>query len=408
MLESDTWSVANDKSAPLDCEGIVSSMRAVALKPPLPEVQVRDGTADDLDALIELETKVFATDRMSRKSLRHFLSSRTAKILVAECEGRIAGSAVVLFRPKSAIARLYSIAVAPHSSGRGVGPLLLAAAEQAALDNDRLYLRLEVHEKNHRAIARYRKAGYHEFGRHHQYYEDKGHALRFEKLLTPNIATLKHPPPYFHQTTEFTCGPACMMMALAWADRSFRPSPAYEFRLWREATTIFMSSGPGGCEPYGLAVALNRHGLEPEVHVNRRGPYFLETAKSADKRRVMRITQDDFRREAEAMGIQTHLTPARESALQAVLTSTFDAGGAAIVLVSGHQMIPTGLAHWVFAFGHEGRYVLVHDPAAIRDSEGVAVAPETYAVPWSIFARMTQYGPDKLSAVVLIRKGAAS
>jgi ribosomal protein S18 acetylase RimI-like enzyme len=383
-------------------------MRAVALKPPLPEVQIRSGTADDLDALLELETKVFATDRMSRKSLRHFLGSPTAKILIAESEGRIAGSAVVLFRPKSAIARLYSIAVAPHSSGRGIGPLLLAAAEQAAMDGDRLYLRLEVHEKNHRAIARYRKAGYHEFGRHRHYYEDKGHALRFEKLLAPNIAKLKHPPPYFHQTTEFTCGPACMMMALAWADRSFHPSPAYEFRLWREATTIFMSSGPGGCEPYGLAVALKRHGLSPEVHVNRRGPYFLETAKSADKRRVMRITQDDFRREADAMGIQTHLTPARGSALQPALTSTFDAGGAAIVLVSGHQMIPTGLAHWVFAFGHEGRYVLVHDPAAIRDGEGVAVAPETYAVPWSIFARMTQYGPDKLSAVVVIRKGAAS
>jgi ribosomal protein S18 acetylase RimI-like enzyme len=378
-------------------------MRAAILKLPSPEIHVRAGVPADLEALTDLETKVFATDRMSRRSVRRFLTASTAAVIVADYEGRITGSAVVLFRPNSAIARLYSIAVAPQCSGLGIGPALLAAAEEAALARDCLYLRLEVHEKNHRAIARYRKAGYREFGRHHEYYEDKGHALRFEKLLTTRVAGLKRAPPYFHQTTEFTCGPACMMMTLAWADRSFRRSPACEFRLWREATTIFMSSGPGGCEPYGLAVTLKRHGLSPEVHVNRRGPYFLETAKSADKRRVMRVTQEDFRREAESLGIVTHLI--RDTALVPTLMNAFDSGAAAIVLVSGHQMIPTGLAHWVFAFGHEGRYVLVHDPAAIRDERGDALAPETYAVPWPVFSRMTRYGPDKLSAAVLVRKG---
>jgi ribosomal protein S18 acetylase RimI-like enzyme len=383
--------------------GIFVVMRAATLKQPSLEIHVRTGHAADLEALADLETKVFATDRMSRRSLRHFLSAPTAAVLVAEYDGRITGSAVVLFRPNSAIARLYSIAVAPHCSGYGIGPALLTAAEDAALARDCLYLRLEVHEKNHRAIARYRKAGYREFGCYNRYYEDKGHALRFEKLLTPRIAGLKHAPPYFHQSTEFTCGPACMMMTLAWADRSFRPSPACEFRLWREATTIFMSSGPGGCEPYGLAVTLKRHGLSPEIHVSRHGPYFLETAKSTDKRRVMRVTQEDFRREALSLGIATHLT--RDGALVPTLISALDSGAAAIVLVSGHQMMPTGLAHWVFAFGHEGRYVLVHDPAAMRDDQGRAVAAETHAVPWSVFARMTRYGPDKLSAAVLVRKG---
>jgi hypothetical protein len=117
----------------------------------------------------------------------------------------------------------------------------------------------------------------------------------------------------------------------------------------------------------------------------------------------MRVTQEDFRRQAESLGIATHLT--RNGALVPTLIKALDSGAAAIVLVSGHQMMPTGLAHWVFAFGHEGRYVLVHDPAAKRDDKGRAVAAETHAVPWSVFARMTQYGPDKLSAAVLVRKG---
>ena len=144
---------------------------------------IRRGRAADLNDLVELETQVFASDRMSRRSLRHFLAARSATVLVAEHAGRIAGCAVILFRPNSSIARLYSIAVAPQNAGLGLGPALLAACEQAAMARRRKTLRLEVHEKNHRAISRYRKAGYRQFGCHAAYYDDEGDALRFEKQL---------------------------------------------------------------------------------------------------------------------------------------------------------------------------------------------------------------------------------
>ena len=90
--------------------------------------------AADLDALDALEHRVFATDHLSRRSLRHFLGSPTAEVMVAEQDGDLAGTAIVLFRPRSSVARLYSIAVAPHMGGRGVGPMLLAAAEAAAVE----------------------------------------------------------------------------------------------------------------------------------------------------------------------------------------------------------------------------------------------------------------------------------
>jgi ribosomal protein S18 acetylase RimI-like enzyme len=149
----------------------------------------RRGRLADLDDLCDLEAKVFANDRMSRRSLRHFLVSRSATVIVAVHRGRVAGCAVVLFRPDSPIARLYSIAVAPASTGRGLGPALLTAAEAAALAKRRRTLRLEVHVRNQRAIARYRKAGYRQFGRHVGYYADQGDALRFEKQLTREKST---------------------------------------------------------------------------------------------------------------------------------------------------------------------------------------------------------------------------
>jgi hypothetical protein len=46
-------------------------------------------------------------------------------------------------------------------------------------------MRLEVHEHNTRAIARYEKSGYRLFGRHRDYYDDHATALRFEKPLDP-------------------------------------------------------------------------------------------------------------------------------------------------------------------------------------------------------------------------------
>ncbi len=150
---------------------------------PVVSARLRRGRMSDLDALVALEQAVFTVGVLSRRSLRHFLGSPGAALIVAEASGRLAGYALVLFPPRSRMARLYSIAVAPHVGRRGVGPLLLAAAEQAAERRKRRALRLEVHEHNTRAIARYEKSGYRLFGRHRAYYDDRADALRFEKLL---------------------------------------------------------------------------------------------------------------------------------------------------------------------------------------------------------------------------------
>ncbi len=148
-------------------------------------VAVRRSRPTDLDELSALESQVFSVNRMSRRSLRWLLASPSAEILVAEAQADFAGAAVVLFRANSDIARLYSLAVVPHLTGRGIGTALIAAVEKAAWSRKCRFVRLEVHEKNHGAIVCYRKAGYQQFDRRHEYYEDKGHALRFEKRIAP-------------------------------------------------------------------------------------------------------------------------------------------------------------------------------------------------------------------------------
>lgn len=154
-------------------------------RPKAAPARLRRGRRSDLAALLALESAVFTVDHLSRRSFRRFLASPNAGLIVAEESGTLAGYALVLYPARSTIARLYSIAVAPHIGRRGVGPLLLAAAEKAAQQRRRRAMRLEVHEHNTRAIARYEKSGYRLFGRHHDYYDDHATALRFEKPLDP-------------------------------------------------------------------------------------------------------------------------------------------------------------------------------------------------------------------------------
>jgi ribosomal protein S18 acetylase RimI-like enzyme len=147
------------------------------------KVKLRRGRLSDLSALVALERAVFTTDVVSRRSFRHFLGSPNAVLLIAETKSQCAGYVLVLCPPRSKHARLYSIAVAPHSGGRGIGPLLLAAAERTARRRGRRAMRLEVQEHNTRAIARYEKSGYRLVGRQHAYYDNGDDALRFEKPL---------------------------------------------------------------------------------------------------------------------------------------------------------------------------------------------------------------------------------
>lgn len=161
----------------------------VATRPrPRPAPGIRVAEPDDLDALVELESRCFRGDRMSRRSFANALRSPRASILTLPGYAglELAGAVVLLFRSDSPAARLYSIAVAPEMRGRGLGGRLLAAAEAAARQRGATVIRLEVGVRNKTALALYQKSGYGIVGRIACYYEDGSDAWRLEKPLVPS------------------------------------------------------------------------------------------------------------------------------------------------------------------------------------------------------------------------------
>jgi len=160
--------------------------RAAAFQPPF---RIRPARAADLAALVELENRVFATDRMSARQWRLHLRSDTAPILVAERGSALIGAAVVFFHASHRIARLYSISVAPEARGEGVGEALLRAAERLAMRRGSAIMRLEVRADNLPARKLYERHGYEPFAARARYYEDGCDATRYEKAISPRRAS---------------------------------------------------------------------------------------------------------------------------------------------------------------------------------------------------------------------------
>lgn len=144
---------------------------------------VRDARSADLDALLALEQASFDGDRLSPRQYRHHLRSASARLLIVEDGARLLGSAVLLFRRGTRVARLYSLAVDPAARGRGVGRRLLAAAERAARSRDCARIRLEVRADNLAAQALYETAGYRRCGQRKGYYADGADAWLYQKPL---------------------------------------------------------------------------------------------------------------------------------------------------------------------------------------------------------------------------------
>ncbi len=150
----------------------------------LPTLRIRRAVADDLDALVALEQRSFNQDRLSRAQYRRHLDSDSAQILVARSTPVLLGAAVLFFRRRSRIARLYSLAIDTTARGRGLGKAMLEACEQVARRRHCNRVRLEVRDDNAAAIALYERGGFTRLEPLRGYYDDGSDGWRYQKLLT--------------------------------------------------------------------------------------------------------------------------------------------------------------------------------------------------------------------------------
>lgn len=109
-------------------------------------------------------------------------------------------------------------------------------------------------------------------------------------------------PEIYFQTTEFTCGPATLMMAMAALDPAYAPNRLDELKIWREANLIFMGDGHAGCGPHGLACAAIKRGYDAEIYEHEAEHLFQPWTNSGEEARVQRLLAADDRKKALRRG----------------------------------------------------------------------------------------------------------
>lgn len=381
------------------------AMKQASLRRPAPasgadNSVIRAATLDDVAALSALEQRCFESDRMSARSFRYIIRRGNATVLVDDEGGRIRGYFMVLYHRGTSLARLYSAAVDADCRGQGIGRALLAAVEAAAIERGAVAMRLEVRADNEVAHDLYARSGYRKFDVEEDYYEDHADAVRMEKLLVPHLAPGLSRVPYYSQTLEFTCGPACLLMAMKALNPAEEASRARELRLWRESTTIFMTSGVGGCGPLGVALAAWRRGYGVTVSMSDPGEMFVDTVRSPDKKEVIRLVQEDMLRQAEETGVAFRDRPFTIDELKAEI-----AGGAIpIVLISSYRFTGDRYPHWVVIAGADDRFFYVHDPYVDVEEGRTEIDCIGIPVLCEEFERMTRLGRGQYRATLLLHE----
>ncbi len=365
-------------------------------------IRIELASSEDWHALSELERASFPGDRISPRSWRSFLASQSAVVTVARSAGAgastIVGAAVVLQRARTSVARLYSIAIAKRARGRGVSAALLEDATQRMRDAGAAVLRLETRLDNVAAQNLFARCGFVQRGRKVSYYEDGEDALLYQKSLW-NLGAAEHDAalsaPYYGQTLDFTCGPCALLMAMAALDSSTVLDRAEEIRIWREATTVFMAAGHGGCGPHGLALAADRRGFRATVYAPGGKAMFIDSVRDIRKKEVIQLVEADFR--SELASTQATVLSASMSAAQ--LVDHLHQGRVPIVLISLWRLHGEMGPHWVVVTGFDGHVFRILDPMVTP----VAGDPDM-TITVDEFHRITRYGRRRQTAAVVISK----
>ncbi|MGW5095424.1 peptidase C39 family protein [Streptomyces nodosus] len=212
-------------------------------------------------------------------------------------------------------------------------------------------------------------------------------------------------PPYYGQTTHFTCGAVTALVAQAHAGAL--PREAFDRRaeltLWREATNFPV------CEPVGLGVAVRRAwpSSPVTVHLDMDRPVLLDHYAESEREwraHLQRLSRTD----AGRIGVPIDPRPLSLTAIR----SAIGRGEQVLLLVSLAGMQGFDVPHWVLCHGTVPGAVVIEDPWAAATAGDTWVDAHLLPVPDPSLDTMSAVSGDRFHGAVTIgrpqRHGASS
>ncbi|MCL2670396.1 MAG: peptidase C39 family protein [Syntrophaceae bacterium] len=184
--------------------------------------------------------------------------------------------------------------------------------------------------------------------------------------------------PYYAQTSEFSCGPACLLMVCSFLDRRVKLTRAREFSIWRQCTMI----GIRGADPFGMSIPLLQASHEVRLLTGRidaqtvklRHERMLEHGFAEEDVALAQFGMADNRRRARALGLPVtygRLTVER-------VREGFREGCVPIVLVHMGVVHQLEIPHWIVVTRAGEGDMTFHDPYPPKGGRHIRVSDDEF------------------------------
>lgn len=161
-----------------------------------------------------------------------------------------------------------------------------------------------------------------------------------------------------------------------------------------------MTSGHGGCDLYGLALSAHRRGFRVRLYAHFDIEMFTGSVRNEEKRQVIRIVSEDFRRELETLRIPVRHRPVTIAEME----RHFRQGAIPVVLISAYRLTGDKAPHWVVVAGFDDRFVYIHEPYVDVEDGGSETTCLGIPIPRTEFERMMRYGRNRYYAALMVSK----
>ncbi len=181
---------------------------------------------------------------------------------------------------------------------------------------------------------------------------------------------MKFNVPYYPQSSEFSCGPACVLMVMKHFKPGLEIGRGLEFEVWRQCNMI----GIKGADPYGLSVPLLDAGYEVRLITQRKG---IVQYKSWRQRLKRRFSSDDIElsffgmRENKRRAFSRNLSVTYKRPIVADIVRGVLNGYVSVALVHMGVIHSLNIPHWVVVTDADEEKIVFNDPYPPKGRKGL-------------------------------------
>ena len=184
--------------------------------------------------------------------------------------------------------------------------------------------------------------------------------------------------PYYAQSSEFSCGPACVLMIFKFFNTHLKLNRTLEFEVWRKCNMI----GVRGADPFGMSVPLLDAGYEVHLLTQRRSMIDPDLWRS--RIQEIRLTPED--EDLAVFGIAENKKRALGRGLTVVysrltvgrVAESFHEGFIPMALVHMGVVHQLDIPHWVVVTDVGNDHVAFNDPYPPKGGKNIRVTREEF------------------------------